>query len=445
MTDKEGLSMNSFECVSAAAGFEQLAGDYLFIAGSDLYNRLNEPSQHMPYHLGRHLERLDVVGYTSFYDGPRGVPALQRLKQGIQNVISRRFSICEKGRIRTISIRRLRLPDPLDIMLQDLWLYTILHTHLKHHYRVGVVHGPESTFLALLLKKTGRVAHLIYYDIDYYPGVYRRWTRLVSWREQTVCREADAVASVSRPLATLREKQGARTVAVIPNGVEFQRFYSANLMRKEHPPTLVYSGSLDKRWGVDLPIRAMPLIRRQIPACQLLIAGRGPAEQELRQLAITLGVGDCVHFKGFVPYSNLPSLLAQANVGIATSRDNAFRKYASPLKIVEYMAAGLPVICSGGGEAEQMIEESQAGENIPFSPVAFAEAVQYLCATPGSLSAAREAGINYARLRSWEHMGDLMARLVSRVTGAADRSQALEHTAKSEPDSTPINPYTEKI
>ena len=48
-------------------------------------------------------------------------------------------------------------------------------------------------------------------------------------------------------------------------------------------------GSLDARWGVDLSIRAMPLLRRKIPDIRLLIAGRGPAEQELRQLAQSLG------------------------------------------------------------------------------------------------------------------------------------------------------------
>jgi glycosyltransferase involved in cell wall biosynthesis len=84
------------------------------------------------------------------------------------------------------------------------------------------------------------------------------------------------------------------------------------------------------------------------------------------------------------------------------------------------MAAGLPVICSGAGEAEQMIEESRAGMNIPFEPEAFAEAVHSLWSTPGKLSAAREAGIDYARGRSWEQMGMLMAKLVSQVSGVAN-------------------------
>jgi glycosyltransferase involved in cell wall biosynthesis len=426
--------MNSSKREITGTEMDQLSGDFLYIAGSDLYNRLNQPSQHMPYHLANHLERLDLVGYARFYDGPPA-PAWQRFTHGIQNVLSHRINICEEGHIRTIAARRLRLPGVMDPMVQDLWLYTILRPHFKRQYQVGIVDGPESALLALFLKKTGRVRFLIYYDIDYYPGQHPQWSWLLSQREQICCKVADAVASVSRPLAALREQQGARLAIVVPNGVDFACFHAANLIRKEHPLTLIYTGSLDARWGVDLSIRAMPLLRSRIPDIRLLIAGAGPAEQELHQLAQSLELGDCVRFEGYIPHADLPSLMAQADIGIATSRSNSFRKYASPLKIVEYMAAGLPVICSGGGEAEQMIDESKAGANIPFEPEAFAEAVQSLCAIPGSLSASREAAIKYARGRSWEQMGILMAQLVSRVCGVAKRPQAVTLTISGKGES----------
>ncbi len=416
--------MNSPANESLQSEQEYLPGDFLYVAGSDLYNRLNQPSKHLPYHLANHLERLDVVGYKCFYDGPPA-PAGQRLKQGLSNILFHRITTREEGRTRTISARRLRLPGVLDPLMQDLWLYAILLRHLKRWYQVAIVDGPESATMAMLLKKTRRVGHLIYYDIDYYPGVQPKWAGVLSRREQSCCKLADAVASVSRPLATLRKEQGARLAAVIPNGVEFARFYEANLLRKERPPTLIYTGSLDMRWGVDLPIQAMPILRQQIPNIRLLIAGRGPAEPELREMASSLGVNDCVCFQGFVPYPELPKLLAQADIGIATSRQDKFRWYASPLKIVENMAAGLPIICSGGGEAEIMIEESKAGINIPFEPEAFARAVQSLFTTPGSLSAAHEAAISYARSRSWEQMGVSMAQLVSQVIGSGNHSKSI--------------------
>ena len=109
---------------------DPLLGDYLFVAGSDLYNPLNQPLQHMPYHLAKHLKMLDLVGYTRFYDGPPA-PAWQRLRHGVRNVISHRISLCEDGHIRTIAARRLRLPGLFEPLLQDLWLYTILRPYMK--------------------------------------------------------------------------------------------------------------------------------------------------------------------------------------------------------------------------------------------------------------------------------------------------------------------------
>jgi glycosyltransferase involved in cell wall biosynthesis len=319
----------------------------------------------------------------------------------------------------------------LDPMIQDLWLLAILRPHLKRRYSIGIVDGPESALLALYLKKTRRVQHLVYYDIDLYPAVHPQWAGILSWREQVCCRVADAVVSVSRPLAALREKQGAGLTAVIPNGVDFSQFHAANQMRRQHPPTIIYTGTLDARWGVDLSIRAMPLLCRHIPDIQLLIAGSGPAEQELRQLALSLGVQERVLFQGFVPYSDLPALLARADIGVATSRQNEFRQYASPLKLVENMAAGLPVICSGGGEAEKMIEESGAGINIPFDPEAFATAVQSLLTIPDRLLAFREAAIEYAHGRSWEQLGTQMAQLISRISTGTDRSQIATSACQS--------------
>lgn len=419
---RDGIEVNFGSQEVFDAEIKHLPGDYLYIAGSDLYNRLNQPSQHMPYHLSRHVERLDLVGYTRFYDGPPA-PAWQRLRQGFGNVLFRRIQTSQEGCVRTISARRLRLPGSMDPRLQDLWLYMILRPHLKPKYDLGIVDGPESASLARILKNTGRIDSMIYYDIDYYPGVHPEWAKILSQREILCITMADAVASVSRPLAALRAQQGAKLAVCIPNGVDFERFFAANAMRGEHPPTLIYTGSLDLRWGVDLPIQAMPLLRQHIPDICLLIAGRGPAEQELRQLALSLGVNDCVHFKGFVPYPDLPNLLAQADVGIATSRADVFRQYASPLKIVEYMSAGLPVICSGGGEAEKMIAESTAGANIPFEPEALVQAVQTMLAKPGSLDSLHQAAIQYARSRSWEQMGILMAQLVNQVTTGSNHAR----------------------
>jgi glycosyltransferase involved in cell wall biosynthesis len=392
-----------------------LAGNYLYIAGGDLFNRLNQPAKHIPYHLKNHVDHLDLVGYLDFYDGSKKAPAWRRLTQGVHNILRDRLRIEKNDNLRTITIRRLRMPHWMEWLIEDLWIYWILCSSLANTYAVCIVYDPESALLGWILKRTGRIRKLIYHDIDYYPSVHPRWSRIVAWRESILLREADGVASVSRQLRELRLQQGARKVIHLPNGVDFTRFNEAYQKKTPHPPTMIYCGSLDNRWGVDLPLMALPGLKKSIPDIHLLFAGSGQAEQELKRLTFSLGLEDIVHFVGLMRYQDLPELLAQADIGIATSRPGMFRQFASPLKIFEYMAAGLPVICSGAGEAEQIIAESGAGVNISFSTDEFISTVSTLFQSPEKMDYYRCQGFKYAQDHSWEKLGERMAVFITEI------------------------------
>lgn len=418
MEVKESMKTYAVDTIESPST-EQLLGDVLFVSGSNFRHRLNSPARHLPRGLARHTRRMDVVGYLNFYGGPP-CPAWQRLARGAKNIISDRVQITEAGAGREILIRRLHMPQPLEVLAEDLWIYLNLRPVLAQSYDVGVVGHADNALLAAILKRTGRIKHLIYSDWDYFPSyVDRRWSGLTARREGIYVRLADGIISVSRPLAKLRQRQGARRVAVVPNGVDFELFQTALSTRKSHPPTLIYSGSVDARWGIDLAIRALPILRDRIPNIRFLIAGDGPAMQEMRELAASLGVGELVHFAGMLPYEQLPVLMAEADIGIATSRQDAFRQYASPLKLVEYMAAGLPVICSGGGEAELLAEESGAGVHVPFTPEALAEAALSLLQNPEKAKKCQAAGIEFASSRSWDRLGTQMSERIAEMIGQA--------------------------
>jgi hypothetical protein len=133
---------------------ERLPGHYLFLAGSNFCNRLNSPARHLPRHLGTYVEQLDTVGYTNFYGGPPA-PAWRRLSRGIRNILSSRLQITQQGTNREILARRLHMPGPLEMILEDLWIYAILRPVLARVYDVGVVGHPDNALLAALLKRTG--------------------------------------------------------------------------------------------------------------------------------------------------------------------------------------------------------------------------------------------------------------------------------------------------
>jgi len=392
-----------------------LTGNYLLLAGGALNYRLPMSANHIARYLGGHCERLDVVGFISSY-GKSPESNWHRWSKSIRNLMYDRISISRDGTTNEITIRKFHMPEMLDMVFQSLWIYPNLRPLLAPVYEVGVIYGQEHILLMKLLKLEKRVKHLVYIDVDnhasYYPDP---WSGLVAHLEKISVRMVDGVVSVSRPLERLRYEQGADRVRLVPNGVDFRLFQEARLNRISHPPTLLYIGTLDKRWGVDLAIEALPLIREKVPDVNLVIVGKGPAEQELMDLTRSLDIADAVRFQGLVLHKDLPSLMAGADIGIATSRENAFRQFASPLKICEYMAAGLPVICSGGGDAEKMIEESGAGINIPFSREAFVDAVMSYLSSTVRMADASEAGVEFARSLSWEVQISRIAEFIAEV------------------------------
>lgn len=229
---------------------------------------------------------------------------------------------------------------------------------------------------------------------------------MVERRERLCARQSDAVISVNILLAQLRMKQGARRVFVVPNGMNLP-LLAQGRQKVPHPPTLVYMGTILPLWGIDLAIRAMPQLLQAIPDIRFLVAGYGPAEADLRALCQELGVAERVIFLGPLKYETLPSILSQADVGIATSLpDSTFRYYASPLKLIEYMAAGLPVIASRVGQTEITMEEANAGILINHSVEEFVRAVISLFRDWALYERFSHAAINYSAGFDWNLLMD---------------------------------------
>jgi glycosyltransferase involved in cell wall biosynthesis len=207
-------------------------------------------------------------------------------------------------------------------------------------------------------------------------------------------------------LAQRRMQQGARQVLVVPNGVDLSLFARAR-QKAPHSPTLIYMGTLSPLWGIDLAIKSMPALLQAIPNIRLLIAGAGPAEADLRALSQTLDVAENVSFLGRLEYHALPAVLAKADIGIATSLpDSTFRKYASPLKLIEYMAAGLPVIATRIGQTEITMQQADAGILIDHSVEGFVAAAVSLLSDKTLYKHCSQAAITYAANFDWDLLLD---------------------------------------
>ena len=111
--------------------------------------------------------------------------------------------------------------------------------------------------------------------------------------------------------------------------------------------TLIYHGMVGTRNGLDVAVRAVGLIRDQIPGAELRIIGDGDDFDRLRKLVDELDLTATVRLEqGLRPIEDVIPYLERASVGIVPIVDDPFTKYMLPVKLLEYVALGMPVIAS---------------------------------------------------------------------------------------------------
>lgn len=290
-------------------------------------------------------------------------------------------------------------------------------------YQVCIGLGPWGFLVGWILRKIGKVQLLVYEDRDFEPGLVsdRLRQRYTAWLEQFLVRRADLVISIGYRLAELRRRQLGRDVHIVPTGVDWDRFLRARNARKGGQ-TLLYVGNLLSWSGLDLAIRAMPQILRSCSDVQLLIVGDGFYKDYLQHLVQGLHLEERVCFLGSKPHEDLPFWMEKADIGLAHSQPVAYRIYAYPLKVLEYMAAGLPVIATDGTEAADILTRCQCGISIPYEIEAFVEAAVNLLQDRELYHQLQANGIRHSATMKWETLLaqelDLISARYAEVVGS---------------------------
>ena len=224
---------------------------------------------------------------------------------------------------------------------------------------------------------------------------------------------ATATIAVSDPVRDwVRERTGSESVHTVPNGVSITRI----VPRPEEigDPVVTFVGTLKPWHGVADLLAAAALAKRP---WKLRIIGDGPERAALEEQAAGLGIE--VDFRGAVAPADMPGQLAGSAIGVAPYPDlgGEQQQYFSPLKVYEYLAAGLPVVASAVGQLPQILGE--LGTLVPPSdPAALAAAIDDLAAGPvlrGELG--WRGRVQAEEKHSWAGAVDHILDLVGRADG----------------------------
>ena len=192
-------------------------------------------------------------------------------------------------------------------------------------------------------------------------------------------------------------------------------------------PRILCAGRLTPQKGVDVIIRAMPIVLRSFPNAQLDIVGQGPDRTRLERLAWSLKLATHVRFHGYLPGAARDQLAAQAWVAVCPS---AFEGWG--VSCVEAGARGLPVIASNVNGLRDSVRDGITGLLVPHGePHALAEALVGLLGDPERRDAMSAAGIEWAAAHSWERSTTELRVVLGSAIDAGRRGDSLVVAPKS--------------
>jgi len=184
--------------------------------------------------------------------------------------------------------------------------------------------------------------------------------------ESLIPRLVDTLSVSSENIKKLAIKRGAKENKIVEAHVcadleKFNPKVSGKDIKKKYninSSLVLYLGQLHGGQYAELLLRAVKITVTKKPNTVFMIVGSGADLNRLKSLAKELGVNKNVIFTGAVEYSLVPKYLAAADVAVACFEDNDITRSKSPLKIVEYMAAGKAIVASEVGEVPRMLADS---------------------------------------------------------------------------------------
>lgn len=172
--------------------------------------------------------------------------------------------------------------------------------------------------------------------------------------------QAAAVTTVSEPLkqGLVDEGVSAAKIAVIPNGVDTERFRPraraecrAALGLPQDAPLIVCVSRLSEEKGVDVLARAFAEVRSAVPGAMLALVGAGPLQADIERGVAAAGLGDSLRLVGAVPHEQVALWIGAGNVSCLPSL-----REGHPNAAMEALASGRPLVASRVGALPGMIQ-----------------------------------------------------------------------------------------
>ena len=266
------------------------------------------------------------------------------------------------------------------------------------------------TAQGLLRRRVGRVGRVIHWSVDFVPSRFGAgpltslYERLDAWAVSAADARVELSDAAYRGrLAAYGFSETSCPAEIVPMGSWTHEAPRTSTDRLG-APRLVFLGHLVERMGVTLVVHLAAELRRRGRAVPIDIVGGGPMLEDLRALAVALGVDDVITFHGFVAdFADVERVLASSVIGLAPYEvdESSFSRFADPGKLKAYLGAALPVLLTPVPPNASELVEFAGAELLAPTPDAFADAVCRMLDDPAEWERRHVAAEMHAQEYDW--------------------------------------------
>ncbi|WP_242614013.1 glycosyltransferase family 4 protein [Actinomadura roseirufa] len=314
------------------------------------------------------------------------------------------------------------------------WVAGLLETRLE---TLEVCHVRDPWSALPVVTATGR-RYRVVYEVNGLPSIEMAHTwpwaapetlAKIGELERFCLARADAVVVPSRVIGDAVRGLGVpgERVRLVPNGADVRD----RPRRPDDAPGeyLVYVGALQPWQGLDVLLRAFARLA-DLPELRLVICSSVPERRarQVRRLAERLGVAERVDWRFTLPHHEVAAWLAHAAVSVAplTGCARNLDQGCAPLKVLESMAAGVPVVASDLPAVRELMADGEHGRLVPADrPAELARSVRILLEYPEEAAAmGRRARAHIAGGLTWAHSRAALRAVYRALTPSAALSRA---------------------
>jgi len=245
--------------------------------------------------------------------------------------------------------------------------------HLRRRFDVVQVNSmPDSLVFSAIVPRLLGARVLLdlhecmpeFYAVKFGVGLRHPAVRIVAWTEQAAIRFADQVITCTEQMRQAFVSRGGQPdkIDVVLNSSDEDEFDPGRATPSTPVPgqlRLICHGTVERIFGIDVIVRAVALLKDEIPGLRLDVYGEGSALPEIQSLIAELGISDRVHLsRRWVPLDQLVQAIADADAGIVALRRDIFRDLTHSNKMFDYMAMRKPAIVSRTSSVEAYFDEA---------------------------------------------------------------------------------------